>query len=173
MTVNNFTDHPYKLKKGLHIANFSVMTPEQMKYVSLVDPVSTWHLLQNDQEQAAHYVSSLIKTNKNPQNSENYWFPTPKNPGNPDEHTPFQKTILRDLHALRDLVTLDATNDEESRAKSLENFDSKDSTFAPDERARIKELLVEFHDIFAQHHFDIGMNEVFTVKQTPKDDSPA
>ena len=64
--VNNFTDHPYKLKKGLHIASFSVMTPEQMKYVKPVDPASTWHLLQNDQEQAAHYVSSLIKTNKNP-----------------------------------------------------------------------------------------------------------
>ena len=42
--VNNFTDHPYKLKKGLHIANFSVMTPEQMKYVKPVDPASTWHL---------------------------------------------------------------------------------------------------------------------------------
>ena len=27
--VNNFTDHPYKLKKGPHIANFSVMTPER------------------------------------------------------------------------------------------------------------------------------------------------
>ena len=65
--VNNFTDHPYKLKKGLHIASFSVMTPEQMKYVKPVDPASTWHLLQNDQEQAAHCVSSLIKTNKNPQ----------------------------------------------------------------------------------------------------------
>ena len=51
--VNNFTDHPYKLKKGLHIANFLVMTPEQMKYVKLVDPVSIWHLLENDQEQTA------------------------------------------------------------------------------------------------------------------------
>ena len=70
--VNNFTDHPYKLKKGLHIANFSVMTPEQMKYVKPVDPASTWHFLQNDQEQAAHYVSSLIKTNKSPQNSETF-----------------------------------------------------------------------------------------------------
>ena len=47
--VNNFTDHPYKVKKGLHIANFSVMTPEQMKYVKPVDPASTWHLMQNDQ----------------------------------------------------------------------------------------------------------------------------
>ena len=60
--MNNFTDHPYKLKKGLHIANFSVMTPEQMKYVEPVDPASTWHPLQ--QEQAAQYVRSLIKTNE-------------------------------------------------------------------------------------------------------------
>ena len=94
--VNNFTDHPYKLKKGLQIANFSVMTPAQMKYFKPIDPASTWHLLQNDQEQAAHYVSSLIKTNKNPQSSENYWFPTPENPGNPEEHTPIQKRILRE-----------------------------------------------------------------------------
>ena len=37
----------------------------------------------------------------------------------------------------------------------------------------IEALLVEFHDIFARHSFDIGMNEEFTVKLTPKDDSPA
>ena len=71
-TSVTLTDHLYKLKRGLHIANFSVMTPEQMKHVKPVDPASTWHLLQNDQDQAAHYVSSLIKTNKNPQNSESY-----------------------------------------------------------------------------------------------------
>ena len=69
--VNNFTDHPYKLKKRLHIANFSVITPEQMIYVKPVDPVSTWHLLQNDLEQASHYISSVIRTNKKPQISEN------------------------------------------------------------------------------------------------------
>ena len=170
--VNNFTDHPYKLKKGLHIANFSVMTPEQMKYVKPVDPASTWHLLQN-REQAARYVSSLIKTNRNPQNSENYWFPTPENPGNPEEHTPIQKRILRELQALQDLETLDPTADAESRAKFLENFNWKDSTLTTEEKEKIEELLVEFHDIFARHRFDIDMNEEFKVKLTPKNDSPA
>ena len=113
------------------------MTPEQMKYVKPVDPASTWHLLQNDQGQAAHYVSSLIKTNRNPQNSENYWFPTPENPGNPEEHTPIQKRILRELQALQDLETLDPTTDAESRAKFLENFDWKDSTLTPEEKEKI------------------------------------
>ena len=89
--VNNFTDHPYRLEKGLHIANFSVMTPDQMKYVKPVDPASTWHLLQNDQKQAARYVSSLIKTNRNPQNSENYWFPTSENLETPRNTRPSKK----------------------------------------------------------------------------------
>ena len=81
-----------------------------MKYVKPVDPASTWHLLQNDQEQAAQYVSSFIKTNKNSQNSENCSFPTPENPGNLDEHTLIQKRIIRELQALQDLETLDPTN---------------------------------------------------------------
>ena len=29
--VNNFTDQSYTLKRGSHIANFSVLTPEQVK----------------------------------------------------------------------------------------------------------------------------------------------
>ena len=149
------------------------MKPEQMKYVKPVDPASTWHLLQNDQEQAAHYVSSLIKTNRNPQNSENYWFPTPENHGNPEERTPIQKRSLRELQALLDLETLDPTKYEESRAKFLEDFDWKDSTLTPEEKEKIEELLVELHDILARHRFDIGMNEEFNSKLTPKDDFPA
>ena len=96
-----------------------------MKYVKPIDPVSTWRSLQNDQEQAAHHVSSFIETKKNPQNYESYWFHTPENPGNTDEHTSIQKQILRDLQALQDLETLDPTKDEESRVKCLENVDWK------------------------------------------------
>ena len=38
---------------------------------------------------------------------------------------------------------------------------------------QIEAFLVEFYDIFARHRFDIDINEEFTVKLTPKDDSPA
>ena len=102
------------------------MTPEQMKHVKPVDPVSTRHFLQNDQEHAPHYVSSLTKTDKNPQKSEKYRFPTPEISGNPDEHTPIQKRILSELQALQDLENLDRSKDEESRVKFPENFDWKD-----------------------------------------------
>ena len=48
--VNNFTDQPYTTKRGSHIANFSVFTPEQMKYVKPIDPVTTWHFLKDNPE---------------------------------------------------------------------------------------------------------------------------
>ena len=38
---------------------------------------------------------------------------------------------------------------------------------------QIETLLVEINDIFARHRFDIGVNEEYTVKLTPKDESPA
>ena len=171
--VNNFTDHPYTLKRGSHIANFSILTPEQMKYVKPIDPVTTWHLLKDNPENAAYYASSLIKSPKTSDDSENYWFPTPEEPGDPQTHTPIQQRILRELRNLQDLEKLNPQDDPESRKQFLANFDWTDSTLNPAEIAQIEELLVEFHDIFARHRFDIGMNEDFKVTLTPKDDSPA
>ena len=171
--VNNFTDQPYTIKRGAHIANFSVLTPEHMKYVKPIDPVTTWHFLKDNPENAAYYASSLIKSRKNSEDSENYWLPTPEEPGDPQTHTPIQQRILRELRSLQDLEKLNPQDDPESRKPFLVNFDWTDSTLNPVEIAQIEELLVEFHDIFARHRFDIGMNEDFKVTLTPKDDSPA
>ena len=52
----------------------------------------------------------------------------------------------------------------------LSNFDWSDTTLSPIERQEIEEILVEFHDIFARHRFDIGINREFKVKLTPNDD---
>ena len=53
------------------------MTPGHIKYVKPIDSVTTWHLLQDNTENAAFYVSSLNKSE--PEDfKENYWFPTPE-----------------------------------------------------------------------------------------------
>ena len=171
--LNNFTDHPYTLKRGWHIANFSVMAPGQTKYVKPIDIVTTWHLLQDDPENAAIYVSSLIKSSEPEDFRENYWFPTPEEPADPQQHMPIQKRILQELLNLQELEKSNPQDDPESRRRFLTNFDWTNSMLQPHEIARIEDLLVEFHDIIARHRFDIGMNEEFTVKLTPKDDSPA
>ena len=125
--VNKFTDQPYKLKKGLHIANFSVMTPEQMKHVRQIDPVSTWHLLNENEEDAGHYISSFHKANRNNDQYEQYSFPTPENPGDEASHTPIQKRIFRELRNLQEAENLNPQEDGEYRQKFLGNFDWKDS----------------------------------------------
>ena len=171
--LNNFTDSPYTFKRGTQVANFTVLMPEQMKYVKPIDPVTTWHLLQDNPENAAFYASSLIKSTKPEDFKENYWFPTPEDPGDPQHHTPIQKRILSELINLQELEKLNPQDDSELRRQFLSNFDWTDSMLQPAEIARIEDLLVEFHDIFARHRFDIGMNQDFKVKLTPKDDSPA
>ena len=149
--LNNFTDHHYTLKRDSHIANFSVMTPAQMKYVKPIDPVTTWQLLQDDPENAAFYVSSLIKSSKPEAFKENYWFPTPEDPGDPRQHTPIQKRKPEEKRNLQKLEKLNPQDDPESRRQFLINFDWTDSMLQPHEIARIEDLLVVFHDIIARH----------------------
>ena len=79
--LNNFTDSPSSLKGGTQVANFTVLTPEQMKYVKPIDPVTTWHVLQDNPENVAYYASTLIKSTKPEDFKENNWFPTPEAPG--------------------------------------------------------------------------------------------
>ena len=80
---------------------------------------------------------------------------------------------MREVRNLQELEKLNPQDDPESRKQFLANFDWADLTLNPTEIAQIEELLVEYHDIFARHRFDIGMNGDFKVKLTPKDDSPA
>ena len=148
------------------------MTPEQMKHVRPIDPVSTWHPFIENEEDAVYYISSLLKANRNIDKSERYWFPTPEIPRDEESHTQIQKRILSDLRNLQEAGKLHSNDDEESGRKSLSNFDWKDSRLQQHEIKQFESLFLEFFDIFARHRFEIGINEEFTVKLTPKDNSP-
>ena len=80
---------------------------------------------------------------------------------------------LSELRTLQGLEQLDPLENATSRQTILNNFDRKNSMLSKQEIASIENPLVEFHDKFARHRFDIGMNEEFSVKLTQKDDSPA
>ena len=62
--ISNFLDRPYTLKKGTHIANFCILTPEQTKHIRPVNPTSVRHPLINNHEDAVHYINSFLKTSK-------------------------------------------------------------------------------------------------------------
>ena len=167
--ISNFLDHPYKLKKGTHMAHFSILTPEQTKHIRPVNPTSVRHLLNNNHNDAIPYINSILKTSKSNEVNETYWFPTPQNPGKEREHTPIQTRILNELRELEQLEKLNPLEGTASRKQFLSNFDWTDSTLQSDAKQAVENLLVEFHDIFERHRFEIGLNTEFKVQLTPLD----
>ena len=171
--TSNFLDQPYTLKNGTHIANFSILTPQQTKHFRPVSPTSVRHLLNNSHDDAIHYRNNLLKTTKDNKVNETYWFPTPQNPGNEKEHTPIQTRILNELGELEQIEKLNPLENTNSRNQFLSNFDWTDSILQLEAEQAVESLLVEFHDIFARHRFDIGINTEFKVQLTPLDNRPA
>ena len=171
--ISILLDHPCTLKKGTHIANFSILTPEQTKHIRPINPTSVRHLLNNSHDDAILYLNSLLKTSKDNEVNETYWFPTPQNPGNEKEHTPIQTRILNELRELEQLKKSNPLENPNSRNQILSNFDWTDSILQSEAKKAIENLLMDFHDLFARHRFDIGINTEFKVQLTPLDNRPA
>ena len=116
------------------------------------------------------YLNELLRTNKPEQPNSTFWFPTPENPGKLEDHTPIQTRILNDLNELKDKEKLNPQGSTESRNKFLKRFDWTDTLLTELEKQAIEDVLVEYHDIFARHGMDFGMNKEFKLKLTPKGD---
>ena len=116
------------------------------------------------------YINEFLSTSKPEQQDNTFWFPTPENPGKLEDHTPIQTRILKELNELKDKKTLNPQESTESRNKFLKRFDWTDTLLTAMEKQAIEDILVEYHDIFARHRMDIGMNTEFKMKLTPKDD---
>ena len=167
--VTNTTESPYLIKKHTQIAEFSVVTPEQSMHIKPVDMAILSMIPQDDPDLTA-YLNELLRTSKPEQQDNTFWFPTPETPGKPEDHTPIQTRILNELNELKDKEKLNPQESTESRNKFLKRFDWTDTLLTETEKQAIEDILVEYHDIFARHRMDIGMNTEFKVKLTPKDD---
>ena len=166
--VTNTTESPYLIKKQTQIAEFSVVTPEQSKHIKPVDMAILSMIPQDDPDLTA-YVNELLRTNNPEQQDNTFWFPTPEIPGKPEDHTPIQTRILKELNELKDKEKPNPQESTESQNKFLKRFDWTDTLLTEIEKQAIEDILVEYHDIFARHRMDIGMNTEFKVKLTPKD----
>ena len=170
--IINFSELPYTITLDTHLADFKILTPEQIKHVQPVDPALLSFMIQHE-ETTEVYINELLKVPQPNPEQETYWFPTPEEPGDPTTYTPIQQRIYNELLELKQLKKLNPHDNETSRTEFLSHFDWSDTTLNPDERQEIEEILIEFHDIFARHRFDIGINREFKVKLTPNDDRPA
>ena len=167
--VISSTELPYLIKKHTQIAEFSVVTPEQSKHIKPVDMAILSNIPHGDPDLTAHR-NELLRTKKPEQRDNTSWFPTPENPGKPEDHTPIQTRILRELNELKDKEKFNPQDSTKSRNKFLKLFDWTDTLLTDTEKQAFEDILVDYHYIFARHRMDIGMNTEFKVKLTPKDD---
>ena len=120
--VTNTTGLPYHIKKHTQIAEFSVVTPERAKHIKPVEMATFSMIPQGDPDLTA-YLNELLRRSKPEQQDNTIWFPTPENPGKPEDHTPIETRILKDLNELKDKEKLNPQDSTESRTKFLKRFD--------------------------------------------------
>ena len=167
--VTNTTESPYRINKNTQIAEFSVVTPEQSKFIKPVDTAILSMIPEGDPDLVT-YLTELLRTNKPDQQNNTFWFPTPENPGNTEDHTPIQTRILTDLRELKRREKLNPKDDSESRTEFLRKIDWTDTLLTETKKQAVEDIPVEYHDIFARNRMDIGMNTEIKVKLTPKND---
>ena len=167
--VTNTLESPYLIKKHTEIAEFSVVTPEQSNHIKPVDMAILSMIPQGNPDPTA-YLNELLRTNKPEQQDNTFWFPTPETPGKPEDHTPIQTRILKELNELKDKEKPNPQKSTESQSKFLERLDWTDTLLLETKKQAIEDILFEYHDIFARQRMGIGMNTEFNVKLTPKDD---
>ena len=87
ISMANLTEFPYTIKNHTKLAELEILKPEGTKQIR---PIHTAALsLLQDPDDTHMYVNELMKSNEHEQNEEIFWFPTPENPENEAEHTPF------------------------------------------------------------------------------------
>ena len=116
------------------------------------------------------YLNEPLRKNKPEQQNNSFWFLTPENPGKPEEHTPIQTRIIKELIERKEKEKLNPQESTETRNKILKRFDWTDTLLSEMEKQAVEDTLVDYHDIFARHRMVIGMNTEFKVTLTPKKD---
>ena len=158
------------MKNHTKLEELQILKPEQTKQTRPIDAAAFKQL--QDPDDTHMYVNELIKCNENEQYDEYFWFPTPENPGNKEGHTPMQRRILKEIRELNKKEQLEPTKDQTSRKLFLEMFQWEGSQVEGNDRKQLEQTIVEYNHIFARHRLDIGINNTFKVKLTPKDERP-
>ena len=97
--ITNTTESPCSIKKNTQIVEFSVVTPEQSKFIRPVDTAILSMTPESDTDLTT-YLSEILGKNKPEQQSNTFWFPTPESPGKTEDHALIQTQILRELREI-------------------------------------------------------------------------
>ena len=98
--------------------------------------------------------------------------PNTRNLRSPDQLLPLQREIYDQILKLKEAEKLNPQQSNEDRQNFLQKFPWKNSALTEEQKEQVEELLIEFHDIFAKHRFDVDYNTELKVKLTPEHQLP-
>ena len=167
--ITNPLDYQITINAGTPVASFKIMTPKQ---ANNLQPMTNHqlNLISQYPDDAEAVLNQIFQdpTTK----SDRRWYPTPETCDDPSKLNKIEKRIYDEIVKLRAEEKLDPTASEEQRHEFLANFQWEQSILSLHEKQKIEALLVKYHDIFARHRLDIGINTEFKIKLTPKHDEP-
>ena len=105
-----------------------------------------------------------------PSDRDKIWFPTPETCPNPQNLPSLQRKIYDNITELQQRDTLDPQQNSRGRETFLQQFDWSRSALTAEQFQAMRELLVDYIDIFAKHRFDVGYNTELKFKLTPEHD---
>ena len=109
------------MRNKIQIAEFSVVNPEQSKFVKPVD-TAVLNIINGGELDLPAYLNDLPKTSQPEQQNNTFWFLTAKNSGKTANQSPIQTRILKGLHELEQ-KKINPENKGESGENFLERFD--------------------------------------------------
>ena len=118
--ITNTTEATCSSKKNAQTAEFSVVTPEQPKFIKPVDTAVLSMSPEGDPDLTTH-LTQLLKTKQPEQQNKTFQFPAPKKLGKIERHTTIQTGIPRELCEMREKEKLNP-RDVGSRMTFLEQF---------------------------------------------------
>ena len=99
-------------------------------------------------------------------------FPTPETCQNPENLPPLQRKNFDNISELQQRDSLNPHSNKKDKETFLKQFDWSKSSLNAAQIAELQHLLIEYHNIFAKHRFDVGYNTELKVKLTPAHDLP-
>ena len=82
--------------------------------------------------------------------------------------TPLQTEIYDQILQLQRQEKMDPKNNEADKLKFLEKNSWDTCVLKADHKRQLEEYMVEYHNVFVKHRFDVGCNTELNIKTTPE-----
>ena len=161
---------------------FEILTESQAEHLAEVDPqlISLAKLRNPDNFenelnqliQDVHFKKYDTLTGRPPPNYDKLWFPTPETCSDLSGLTPVQREIYDQILQFQRLEKMNPKTNVDDRNAFLKKFTWESCVLTADQKQKLEEFLIEYHDVFAKHRFDVGYNTKLKIKLTPSNPLP-